>query len=117
MRRGAAGASAGPGSGRAAAEPPPEPPSLKIMQFPSGCQGPLHVAEELLRAEGFTDVRYVPTVDPRDGTRLVETRAVDISFQFSAPLVTDIERGGELVTLGGAHAGCFVLFGRDSVRS
>jgi len=113
----AAAALVGLSARRVGAEPPPETTTLKLLHFPSGCQGPLHVAEELLRAEGFTDVRYVPTVDPRDGTRLVETRAVDISFQFSAPLVTDIERGGELVTLGGAHAGCFVLFGRDSVRS
>ena len=104
-------------SGRAAAEPPPEVSTLKLLQFPSGCQGPLHVAEELLRGEGFTDVRYVRTVNAQDATRMAETRAVDISVQFSAPLIVEIDRGAELVTLGGIHAGCFVLFGRGAVRS
>jgi NitT/TauT family transport system substrate-binding protein len=41
------------------AEPPPETATLKLLQFPSGCQGPIDVAEELLRLEGFTDVRFI----------------------------------------------------------
>jgi NitT/TauT family transport system substrate-binding protein len=104
-------------SGRATAEPPPETRTLKLVQFPSGCQGPLYVAEELLRGEGFTDVRYVPTVNPADAPRMVATRAADIGFQFSAPLIREIDRGADLVTLGGVHAGCFVLFGGPGVQS
>jgi len=103
--------------GHAAAEPPPETTSLKILQFPSGCQGPIHAAEELLRSEGFTDVRYVPSSSTQDNLKMLDTRAVDVSIQFSAPLIMEIERGAEIVTLGGIHAGCFVLFGRDNVRS
>jgi len=74
------------------------------------------VAEELLHLEGFTDVRYVRSDNAQDATTMVETRAVDISVQFAAPLVEEIDRGAELVTLGGIHAGCFVLFGNRNVR-
>jgi ABC-type nitrate/sulfonate/bicarbonate transport system substrate-binding protein len=102
---------------QARAEPPPETTTLRLLQFPSGCQGPIHVAEELLRLEGFTDVRYVRSNIAADAMTMTETHAVDISFQFAAPLVEDIDRGAGIVTLGGVHAGCFVLFGNRSVRS
>lgn len=29
-------------AGRVAAEPPPETTTLRILQFPSGCRGPVH---------------------------------------------------------------------------
>src|SRR5262245_9950705 len=73
----AAGAAAFVGlrSARVAAEPPPETTTLKILQFPSGCQGPVHAAEELLRGEGFTDVRYVPSSNTQDMLKMLDTRA------------------------------------------
>jgi NitT/TauT family transport system substrate-binding protein len=43
----------------AAAEPPPETPRLRLFKFPGICLAPQYVAEELLRAEGFTDVQYL----------------------------------------------------------
>jgi NitT/TauT family transport system substrate-binding protein len=101
----------------ARAEPPPETSTLKLIQFPSGCQGPLHVAEELLRGEGFTDVRYIRIDNSQAASKMVEARGADIVFQFAAPFVTEIDRGAELVTLGGVHAGCFVLFGGRAVHS
>jgi len=104
-------------SGRAAAEPPPETTTLKLVQLRSGCQGPIHVAEELLRGEGFTDVSYVKSDDSLTGIRAVETRAADIGLQFAAPFLTEVDRGAEVVTLGGVHAGCYVLFGGQAVRS
>ena len=36
-----------------------ETTTVRISRDPSTCTAPLFVAEELLRAEGFTDVRYV----------------------------------------------------------
>ncbi len=104
-------------SGRAAAEPPPEIRSLKLVQFASGCQGPIHVAEDLLRGEGFTDVSYVKAETTQYSTRIVGGRDADIGFQFAAPFIAEIDRGVEVVTLGGVHAGCFVLFGGRGVRS
>jgi NitT/TauT family transport system substrate-binding protein len=104
-------------AGRAAAEPPPETTTLNLLQFPSGCQGPLHVADDLLRGEGFSDVRYVRVDNTQDFTSALEVRRVDLGLWFSAPFIGAVDRGAELVTLGGVHAGCFVLFGNRSVRS
>ncbi|MGH7311865.1 MAG: hypothetical protein ACREJV_01740 [Candidatus Rokuibacteriota bacterium] len=43
-----------------AAEPPPETTRLRFIVIPDSiCFAPQYVAEELLRAEGFTDVQYV----------------------------------------------------------
>jgi NitT/TauT family transport system substrate-binding protein len=101
----------------AGAEPPPETTTLRLLQFPSGCQGPLHVAGELLRGEGFGDVRYVRIDNTQTFSNALETGTVDLGLWFAAPFIREIDRGAELVTLGGIHAGCFVLFGNRAVRS
>ena len=56
----AAGAAAILG-GRAslADEGPPETTTIRIVRDPAICIAPGYIAEELLRAEGFTDIRYV----------------------------------------------------------
>jgi NitT/TauT family transport system substrate-binding protein len=66
---GAAGGLAGVGasgligaSQSLAAVPPPETTSVRIPRFvgaPVTCLAPLYAAEEFLRAEGFTDLRYI----------------------------------------------------------
>src|ERR1700674_4944654 len=56
-----------------AADPPPETTRIRLMKA-SLCTAPAYVAEELLRAEGFSDVQYLDD-DPREiGTsKLVAT--------------------------------------------
>lgn len=44
-----------------AAESPIETTSVRLPKMPSICVALQDIAEELLRAEGFTDIRYVPT--------------------------------------------------------
>jgi hypothetical protein len=78
-------------NGRATAEPPPEIRSLKLVQFTSGCQGPIHVAEDLLRGEGFTEVSYVKAETTQGSTRVVGVRGGDIGLQFAAPFIAEIE--------------------------
>ena len=57
---GALGAvSRGGGGTSLAAEPPPEISTIRFEKAPVTCIAPQYVAEELLHAEGFTDVRYV----------------------------------------------------------
>ena len=56
---GAAGILRGPPS--LAAEGPLETTTVRLTKVPGICLAPQYVAEELLRAEGFTDIRYVDT--------------------------------------------------------
>src|SRR5262249_13930995 len=44
-----------------AAEGPLETTTVRLSKDLAICEAPLEIAEELLRAEGFTDVRYVNT--------------------------------------------------------
>src|SRR5437764_385340 len=42
-------------------EAPPETTTIRLAKIAGICIAPQYVADELLRAEGFTDIRYVAT--------------------------------------------------------
>jgi len=103
-------------AGPAAAEPPPETTTLRLVQAPGICMAPQFVAEELLRGEGFVDIQYVKKPAKGIGPALVSGEA-DLSTHFAAPLVLHLEAGDPLVILAGIHVGCFELFGTGQVRA
>src|ERR1043166_1854042 len=76
----------------AAAEPPPETTRLRIPWIsPRICRSPERLAEELLRAEGFTDVQYVTKAGSRELEQSFASGEADIGAQFSAPLMLRLE--------------------------
>jgi NitT/TauT family transport system substrate-binding protein len=98
----------------ASAEPPPETTTLKLTLSRSICIAPQFVAEEFLKLEGFTEVKYVDTVSLEQA---VASGQAHLSQSFAAPLIIEIDRGSPLVALTGIHVGCFELFGTDQVRT
>jgi NitT/TauT family transport system substrate-binding protein len=92
-----------------AAEPPPETATLTVGRYESVCIAPTAVAEELLRAEGFTDVKYVSGDYPWGG--------VNLEMAFSGPTIMHIEAGDPISMIAGIHVGCFELLGTERVRS
>jgi NitT/TauT family transport system substrate-binding protein len=79
------------------------------------CVTPQHLAEDLLKKEGFTDVQYV-----EEGTgvlKAVASGAADMSITFSGPLIIQLDAGDPLTILSGVHVGCFELFGTDKVSA
>jgi len=72
---------------RAAAEPTLETTTITLNQIPGICVAPQYVAEELLRSEGFGDVRYA-----KFGTagiyKALASGEVDLSMAFVAPFIT-----------------------------
>ncbi len=101
-----------------AAEPPPETTKIRPIQTPEPCSGtPLIVADDLLRAEGFTDVQYVTRPTGVDATAAVAAGEADFSISAVHALIPRIEAGDPLLILGGIHIGCFELFGSDRIRS
>jgi NitT/TauT family transport system substrate-binding protein len=106
----------GPRAGPVAAEPPPETTTLKIPNMPAACPAPQVVAEDLLRAEGFTDLQYV-TPPPGPFTKALAAGAFDLSMLDAPAEVLSLDRGEALVILAGVHVGCFELFSREQVRS
>ena len=102
---------------RAAGEPPLETTRITLIEITGICIAPQYVAEDLLRNEGFTDVQYVKAAAGIETAKRLATRRADISLNFVAPLIMRIDAGDPIVMLAGVHAGCFVLFGTDRVRT
>ena len=100
-----------------AAEPPPETTRLRLVYNPSICAVPQFVAEELLKAEGFTDVHHVP-VDPALGlTKFVARDHADLASAFAGSVIVGIDAQEPVLLLAGMHVGCYELFATDQVRS
>jgi NitT/TauT family transport system substrate-binding protein len=79
------------------------------------CIAPQYVAQELLVAEGFTDLEYVDVgLDPYPA---FASGKVDISIAFVTPFLMQVDAGVPIVLLAGIHAGCFELFGTGPVRA
>ena len=104
--------------GAFAAEGPLEMTRVRFAKIPGICNAPQYVAEELLRAEGFTDISYVGLVAA--GAPAVDAVArgnADFTVTFAAPLVIGIDSGAHVMVVSGVHVGCFELFGNEGVRS
>ena len=114
----AAGAAGLLGSAPALAdEGPPETTTIRLRHDPSICLAPRYVAEELLRAEGFTDVRYVPTSGV-DRHELVARGEIDFDLELRGIGSSRIWMPAQPITaLAGVHAGCFELFAHEPIRT
>jgi NitT/TauT family transport system substrate-binding protein len=96
---------------------PPETRTLRLDQRPSVCVAPQYVAEDLLRSEGFTDVRYIAKQGPKDIEPALASGEIDLTMHFAASNVIRVDAGDPIVILAGGHVGCFELFGTDQVRA
>jgi NitT/TauT family transport system substrate-binding protein len=101
---------------RVSAEPPPETTRLRLYQSPSICAAPQYIVEGLLKAEGFSDIKYVKTT-VAGISKLLASGDVDVGLHFVAPLLIQMDAGDPVTILGGVHPGCFELFGTDRVRA
>jgi len=100
-----------------AAAQPLETKTIKLVQFPGICVAPQYIADELLRAEGFSDVQYVYVADGAGTYKVLASGEADISMAFVAPFLIQVDAGSPIVMLAGIHVGCFELVGTEKVRS
>jgi NitT/TauT family transport system substrate-binding protein len=113
----ATGAAGVLGAPRARAdEGAPEVTTVRIGKIAGICIAPLYVVEDLLRAEGFTEARYVPIAAGR-GHEWMARGELDFCLTFAAPLVLSIDAGDPVTVLAGVHSGCFELFANERIRS
>jgi NitT/TauT family transport system substrate-binding protein len=103
-------------SERAGAEPPPETTRLRLIRTPSMCWAPQYVAEDLLKAEGFTDVTYFDMPVGRPVSTVITAGDADLSMNFVGPNLIRVDRGDPVVFLAGIHVGCFEVFGSQRFR-
>ena len=108
----------GLGTRPAVAEPPPETRTIRLVfdpEVPILCYAPQYLAEEFLRLEGFTDVRYVGYGSNATEYQLLSADAADMSASYSSDLVIGIDAGKPIVVLSGLHAGCVEIFANEQV--
>jgi NitT/TauT family transport system substrate-binding protein len=102
--------------GALADDGPPEVTTIRLVKFPSICVAPYYVAEELLHAEGFTDVRYVAVPLPADVEALARGD-VDFNIHFAPEFIIPLGVGKPITIIGGVHVGCYELFANERIRS
>jgi NitT/TauT family transport system substrate-binding protein len=93
-----------------------ETTSVRITKNRGICYAPQYVAEELLRDEGFTDIRYVDTPPPEIGPAIAQGK-VDFGMGYAPQFVRDIDGGASVTVIGGVMVGCVELFAREGIRS
>ena len=104
-------------STRVLAEPLPETTRIRLAKIPSICVAPQYVAEELLRAEGFTEIDYVVTGAGADQAAAVANGEIDFTLNFVTNLIVALDSGARITLLGGVHPGCFELFAKRGIDS
>ena len=100
-----------------AQDAPPETTTVRLAKISGVCIAPQYVAEDLLRAEGFTDIRYVATNPGIPAALSLARSEVDFTANFAPTFVIPIDAGEPITIVGGEHIGCFELFAREGIRS
>jgi NitT/TauT family transport system substrate-binding protein len=99
-----------------AAEAPVETTIVRLGNTPAACDAPIHAADELLRAEGFTDVRFVNTASGRGRTEALGQGEFDFTMSAAATQISALDIGIPITIVAGLHAGCYELFAHAGVR-
>ena len=94
-------------------EAPPETTTIRLSRDAAMCLAPGYIADDLLRAEGFTDIRYVP----RTQVNPVADGEVDLSFETAPWIVSQVAAGQPITALTGLHVGCYELFAYEPIRT
>src|SRR5262249_34864437 len=99
-----------------AAEGPPETTLVRLPKTQSICVAPQDVVADLLRAEGFTDIRYVPVSPGRNVPDAIALGEIDFGLNYAPLQVAGIDHSVAMKVLAGVHVGCFELFVTDAIQ-
>ena len=91
-----------------------ETTTVRIAKIGAVCLAPQYVAEELLSAEGFTEIHYVE-VPPTEIPQAIGRGEADFTTNLAVDMIQAIDAGAPIVGLAGVHVGCYELFAKQSV--
>ena len=94
-----------------------ETTAIRLVRTTGICVAPIYIAEDLLRAEGFADIRYVSAPGGVTSAQVTTRGEADFLLTFAAPLLVPMDAGEPLTVIAGAHVGCFELFANESIRT
>ena len=92
-----------------------ETPTVRLQKV-GLCVAPVYIADDSLRAEGFTDVRYVDT-SVLGASGLLASGRVDFATLYASQFVRAFDAGEPLTPLAGVMVSCFELFAKASFGS
>ena len=92
-----------------AAEGPLETTAVRLSIPATLCGAPQLLADELLRAEGFSDVRCERGALARGD--------IDFAMVFAPNVAIESDAGRPLTVLGGVHVGCFEVFANEGIHT
>jgi len=99
-----------------AQEPPPETTTIRLPKGNTLCNLPQYLADDLLRAEGFTDIQRVQVAGAQLFPMLGKGE-VDLNMVYAPNAVVAIDSGAPITLLAGVHVGCNVVFAHEGIRS
>src|SRR5687768_15202180 len=73
-------------------EGPPETTTVRLLKE-SGCGAPIAVAQELLRAEGFSEIRYIEFDPESTDTQMLLNGRMDIGVAFAPDVIHELDAG------------------------
>jgi NitT/TauT family transport system substrate-binding protein len=100
-----------------AAEGPLEITTVHLLRTPAICHAPQFVAEQLLYAEGFREVRFIDAPSTVEVNDAIAHGRIDFNLHFASQFVSAIDGGAPITILAGVHVGCFELIANETVRS
>jgi NitT/TauT family transport system substrate-binding protein len=99
-----------------AAEERLETTTIRLAKMPDMCMAPQLVAEELLRAEGFTDLQYIDTTNDQLAKSLAAGN-IDLTLSYIQQFLVEIDQGAPITMLAGVMVGCVEVFAQEGIRS
>jgi NitT/TauT family transport system substrate-binding protein len=113
----AGGAGAVRTSRAVAAEETLETTSVRFVKNPAICVAPQYYSQELLRAEGFTEISYVEATTADAVLETIAHNRADFTLAFGVNHIQWADAGAPIVVLAGVHVGCYELFAKEGIRS
>jgi NitT/TauT family transport system substrate-binding protein len=98
-------------------EAPPETTTIRLPFNSNLCVAPQYVAEDLLLAEGFTEIRYVPSSGGLTEPQMAGSGEIDFGITTAAVLPFRLDGGASVTALAGVHSGCYELFAHEPIRT
>jgi NitT/TauT family transport system substrate-binding protein len=99
-----------------AAEEPLETATVRLGKIPASCDAPIYTADELLRPEGFTDVRFIDAVPGPARIEALGRGEFDFTMTSALTQINALDTGVPITIVAGLHAGCYQLFARAGIR-
>jgi len=99
-----------------AAEELLETTTVRLGKILASCDAPIYAAADLLRAEGFTDVRFIGTAPGPTRIKALGRGEFDFTMTSALTQINALDTGVPLTIVAGLHAGCYELFARPGVR-